>query len=193
MNGLYDPLNYGNLMAGLAAKINEVEMQPLSPRPNVHGPGVYVLYYRGDHEAYGPISCTEKPIYVGKAAPSGGRKGKPVDTDAPAIQSRLKSHARSIASVDLRLEDFTCRCLPVVPVWINLAERFLVEHYQPIWNQELDGFGNNPQGKHRAGGEASWWDTLHPGRSWADEHPRGKKTREEALHRAAVFYSKLKP
>ena len=74
MNGLYDPLNYGNLMAGLAAKINEVEMQPLSPTPDVHGPGVYVLYYRGDHEAYMPIFGTEKPIYVGKAAPQAGER-----------------------------------------------------------------------------------------------------------------------
>jgi hypothetical protein len=36
--------------------------------------------------------------------------------------------------------DFRCRYLTVVPTWITQAERFLIEHYSPIWNVCVDGF-----------------------------------------------------
>jgi hypothetical protein len=48
-----------------------------------------------------------------------------------------------------------------------MAERFLIQHYQPLWNVRLDGFGNHDPGKGRAKGEITWWDALHPGRPWA--------------------------
>ena len=35
-----------------------------------------------------------------------------------------------------------------------------------------------PEG--RARGERSWWDTLHPGRVWAESEREGTKTRDAA-------------
>ena len=35
-----------------------------------YGAGVYAIYYNGGHPLYAPISGSETPIYVGKAAPS---------------------------------------------------------------------------------------------------------------------------
>jgi hypothetical protein len=84
------------------------------------------------------------------------------------LHSRLEEHTRSIqATSNLRIEDFLCRFLVVTLLWITMAERFLIEHYQPIWNVCLDGFGIHDPGSGRYQGEISWWDALHPGRSWA--------------------------
>jgi hypothetical protein len=63
--------------------------------------------------------------------------------------------------------DFTCRYLVLVPAWITLAERFLIETFRPVWNTVVDGFGNHPQGKFRSTGRRSRWDILHSGRAWA--------------------------
>lgn len=56
----------------------------------------------------------------------------------------------------------------VVPVWISLAERFLIEHYRPIWNTVIDGFGNHDPGMGRRNMKRPRWDILHPGREWAE-------------------------
>jgi hypothetical protein len=74
------------------------------------------------------------------------------------------------------------------PVWITLAERFTIDHYKPVWNRCLDGFGDNNPGSGRYNGERSWWDTLHPGRAWAD-NLREVKTVSEALERVQSFFS----
>ena len=160
-------------MAGMIVRFEGQPKMPLTSSVEVEGPGVYALLYTGAFDVYGPISGKDQPIYVGKAIPPGSRKGTDaLDSSAPALRARLRTHARSIESVhNLTLSDFSCRCLPVVPVWITLAERFLVEHYGPIWNKSLDGFGNNDQGKRR-NTKASWWDTLHPGRTWANKLDR---------------------
>ena len=112
-----------------------------------------------------------------------------IDIKAPALRSRLRIHARNIDAVhNLALSDFLCRFLPVVPVWITLAERFLIDYYGAVWNVGLDGFGNNPQGAARST-EVSWWDTLHPGRPWADKLPHGKvKTPANARQRVLDFF-----
>ena len=185
---LYDPLTWKNLMVGLTSHFERQPRVPLLHVQDVEGPGIYALFYHGTFLAYKSIAGTAHPIYVGKATPPGGRKGATqVDETQPAIQRRIAIHLRSItAARNLDAEDFECRHLAVVPVWITLAERFLVEHYRPVWNQTLDGFGNNDQGRARSG-EASWWDTLHPGRAWAEKQPH-VKTEEQALARAAQFF-----
>ncbi|MFH1221011.1 MAG: Eco29kI family restriction endonuclease [Candidatus Eisenbacteria bacterium] len=70
-------------------------------------------------------------------------------------------------SENLDLADFRCRYLVVIPVWITLAERFLVEHYRPVWNVVVDGFGNHDPGAGRRAMKRPRWDILHPGRPWA--------------------------
>ena len=47
-----------------------------------------------------------------------------------------------------------------------MAERFLIENFQPIWNVSVEGFGIHDPGAGRHEGQVSWWDTLHPGRKW---------------------------
>ena len=190
---LYDPLTWDNLMVGLTAHFELQPCVPLLHVQDVEGPGIYALFYRGAFPAYQPIAATSHPIYVGKAEPPGGRKGvTQVDETQPAMQRRIAIHLRSItAARNLEAEDFKCRHLAIVPVWITLAERFLVERYRPVWNQTLDGFGNNDQGRARSG-VASWWDTLHPGRVWAEKQPH-VKTKKQALERVAEFFAKAGP
>ena len=188
MNNLYDPLTYENLMAGMIVYFERQSRIPLGSEDDVHGPGVYALFYNGSLETYTPIANSQHPIYVGKAVPPGSRTGSAaMNMTSPALRNRLRLHARSIESArNLNLDDFECRYLAVVPVWITLAERFLIDYYKPVWNQRLDGFGNNDQGAARQT-EVSWWDTLHPGRRWADKLPH-VKTVEEALHHVQRFF-----
>ena len=85
-----------------------------------------------------------------------------------SLYSRLCQHAKSIDSTEnLKLADFRCRYLIVVPVWVGLAEQFLISHYQPVWNTLVDGFGNHAPGKGRKDMRRPRWDILHPGREWA--------------------------
>lgn len=188
MPDLYDPLTYDNLMAGVVVRFEQQERVPLDSLPKVEGPGIYSLHYRGAFEAYRPTVAERRPIYVGKAVPPGSRKGAIVDESRPALSDRLREHARSIrAASNLDPTDFECRFLAVVPVWITLAERFLITHYRPVWNLCLDGFGDHDPGKGRAGSERSWWDTLHPGRPWAAKLRAGKKD-SDATRRIAEFF-----
>ena len=191
---LYNPLTYENLMSGLAVHFQQVPKRPLSnaidPNPVVHGPGVYAIYYVGSLDVYEPIKDGEKPIYVGKAVPPGGRKGggKP-DTRNPALHKRLREHAKSVQDAkNLSLNDFEYRSLPVEPVWITLAERFLIDAHNPVWNLALDGFGKHNSGKNRQSGKRSWWDTLHPGRDWA-EREQATYTEKEARNHVQWFFT----
>jgi hypothetical protein len=97
------------------------------------------------------------------------------------LSGRLAEHARSIdAASNLKLADFACRYLVVTPLWISMAERFLIENFQPIWNVCIEGFGIHDPGSGRRQGENSWWDTLHPGRPFA---ARLRQTRSVAAAR----------
>ena len=193
--GLYNPLSYENLMSGLAMHLREVAKRPLSDalgqQPVIHGPGVYAIYYEGSMVLYESICVGQTPIYVGKAVPPGGRKGggRP-DTHKPALHRRLRDHAKSVqAAKNLCLDDFKYRSLPVEPVWIALAERFLIEDndHLPVWNLVLDGFGKHDSGRARRGGERSWWDTLHAGRAWAMKE-RSTRTEQAARERVEDFF-----
>ena len=71
---------------------------------------------------------------------------------------------------------------------VGMAERFAIDHYKPVWNRCLDGFGDHDPGSGRYNGEKSWWDTMHPGRGWAD-NLRQVKTLEEAIERVQTFFA----
>ncbi|MCY4426867.1 MAG: Eco29kI family restriction endonuclease [Halieaceae bacterium] len=153
------------------------------PPPKFFGAGIYALYYTGRFAAYHSISDGEIPVYVGKAVPPGTRKGghrlgaEPGDV----LYRRLSEHAASIrASVNLDLAEFRCRYLLVDDIWIPLGESLLIETFKPVWNVLIDGFGHHDQGKARRGQMKSAWDTLHPGRPWAEmvEKPNTKSAEE---------------
>ena len=182
----YDPLDYGNLTVNL--------VRELMSRPPVHlpmaerfsGPGVYALFYDGDYGPYATLRSAEatQPIYVGKAVPPGARKGGSApDESAPVLHRRIGEHVRSLdAAENLSVADFRCRHLVVVPLWITMAERFLIEHYQPCWNVCIEGFGLHDPGRGRHAGQRSWWDTLHRGRAWAGRlRPRSEVDAEARL------------
>lgn len=170
----YDPLNYENLARSVVQALFGRTQEPLPPTESLGGSGVYAIYYRGDFEPYQRIvkASHETPIYVGKAVPLGARKGGKfsLSLSGRELCHRLQEHAKSLDQArNLRLADFACRYLVVVPVWISLAERFLVEHFRPIWNVTIDGFGNHDPGKGRVAMKRPRWDILHPGRLWADK------------------------
>ena len=188
---LYDPLTYENLMMGLIVRFEKqatIQLDSKSDIDIIYGPGIYSLYYSGDFDLYSSIKEATRPIYVGKAVPPGSRKGTPLDPNVPALRRRITEHAKSISQANnLDLSHFHYRALAVVPVWITLAERFLIDHYRPVWNVCLEGFGVHNPGSGRYQGERSWWDTLHPGRNWA-ERLQVVKTQEAAAARVKEFF-----
>lgn len=192
----YNPLDYHNLTVNLVRELMSRELTTLPLAQQFPGAGVYALFYRGDLPVYQPVSAVgaDRPIYVGKAVPKGARKGQKGGSIASGreLYDRLRQHASSIGSAEnLDLADFKCRFLVVTPLWITMAERFLIEEFQPIWNVCLEGFGIHPPGKGRLQGEIPWWDALHPGRSFAVKL-RQTRTREEAEARLVTFFEQQK-
>lgn len=189
MTDLYDPLTYDNLMAGTVLEFERQPLHDLAADISVSGPGIYCLIYSGDLEFYREIVGIGRPIYVGKAEPPGSRRGESINVEAPALRDRLRIHARSVDQAsNLEIQDFRYRYLAMEPVWITLAERFAIDHYKPVWNRCLDGFGDNNPGSGRYNGERSWWDTLHPGRAWSG-NLREVKTVNDALERVQSFFA----
>ena len=161
------------------------------------GAGIYAIYYTGGFQAYRKIAkvapSDEKaiPIYVGKAVPAGSRKGGyGLGADpADVLHRRLSEHASSIKEArNLKLSDFQCRHLLVDDIWIPLGESLLIEKYKPVWNMLVDGFGHHDQGKSRRGQKKSAWDTLHPGRPWAEKGEQPNDKFVEQIERDVVAY-----
>lgn len=115
---IYDPLDYRNLARSVVQALLGGPEGPLPPSEVFAGSGVYAIYYHGKFPGYSPLVKAEAapPIYVGKAVPSGARKGGRSSSGGRELCKRLKEHSESIEQAqNLRLADFTCRCL-VVPV-----------------------------------------------------------------------------
>ena len=167
----YDPLDYNNLARSVVDALFNSAAIALPPRILLKG---LVYTHSTIEECYlttprSPASPST-PIYVGKAVPSGARKGTTsTDPDrGTALYRRLRDHAKSVGQAEnLNLIEFQCRFLVVVPVWITLAERFLLDHYKPVWNTIIDGFGNHDPGSGRRNMRRPRWDIVHPGRPWA--------------------------
>jgi hypothetical protein len=169
----YNPLEKANLARSIEIELLAKVPTKLGAVGDVRGAGIYVIYYSGGFEPYSPIRANaatedfDRPIYVGKAIPKGGRKGG-LNVDASvgvALRDRLAQHAKSVDDVsNLRIEDFWVRHLVVDDIWIPLGENMLIETFQPLWNRAIDGFGNKDPGARRVTQYRSPWDVLHPGR-----------------------------
>ena len=83
------------------------------------------------------------------------------------------------AAINLNIEDFSARWLVMEDVWIALGESAMIRRHQPVWNARIDGFGNHAPGRGRAKGARPQWDTLHPGRAWAEALPSALKSADE--------------
>jgi len=163
----YNPLDYDNLTRNVVEELMRQAPISLGDLELFNGAGVYALFYSGDLEHYARVVSDDAtfPIYVGKAVPPGARKGQIHQGKNKALFGRLAEHKKSIDAVDdLDADDFTCRFLVVTPLWITMAERFLIQHYQPPWNALVDGFGLHDPGSGRSP-KRSYWDTLHTGRA----------------------------
>lgn len=186
----FNPLDKKNLGASVADALLRSEVHPLGELPKIDGAGVYAIYYKGAFPAYKRLAdansaeCTV-PIYVGKAIPTGARKGGGKgESDGPSksLVGRLRDHAKSIrAATDLDIRDFMCRYLVVDDIWIPLGESLLIARFVPVWNSLVDGFGNHTPGKGRFEGMRPRWDVLHPGRAWADKCAQRSETFEEIV------------
>lgn len=138
----------------------------------------------------------EWPLYVGKAIPSGGRKGTAVFSESVGryLWNRLRDHADSVRAVDnLEIEDFQCRYLAIDDIWIPLGETLLIAHFRPVWNLCLDGFGNHDPGAGRYQGLRPLWDVLHKGRPWALKCKSRLETPTELAMRVTKFLKKYPP
>ena len=153
-------------------------LESLPPEEIGKGAGVYGLYYTGKSKIYNAFNehLERLPLYIGKAVIPGGRKGGG-DKEASHqnyIVRRLREHARTISQAEnLKPEDFRCRWLFVVPEFVNAAEAILIDHYQPLWNCVISGFGIHTPGSGRNKQARSDWDMLHPGRGFAGGLPIG--------------------
>lgn len=178
-----------NLEARFQEALKKNAQVPLSSLTPFEGAGVYVLYYKGNHPAYKDIS--DRPIYIGKAMPAGGRKGLSVSTRGKNLYKRIMEHKESItAAENLDVRDFTVQWLVMDSLWVGLCESLFIAHWKPVWNALLDGFGNHDPGSGRRNGLTSRWDAFHPGRSWSTlGKPRGEAL--DAIQKAVTEY--LKP
>lgn len=142
------------------------------------GGGVYALYYKGKYELYAKLSELnkeeyERPIYIGKAVPSGWRTGRVRSAIISDLYNRIREHAKSIEQVrDLHIDEFRCRFIILDKIEGDLVipvEAELIRKFKPLWNTVIDGFGNHDPGSGRYNQAPSEWDVLHPGRKWVEK------------------------
>ena len=192
----YNPLDKENLGTSVADAMLARPFTELPP-DRFSGAGIYAIYYQGAFPAYMPISLSgdnesAPPIYVGKAVPAGARKGGfGLGADpGTVLYSRLCEHAESIRqATNLELADFCCRYLVVEDIWIPLGESLLIQMFSPVWNRCVDGFGNHDPGKGRYQQQRSAWDTLHPGRSWAERCEPSSRSCDDIEDAIDIFLS----
>ena len=192
----FNPLDKKNLGISVANAMLAQPVVALGGLERFEGAGIYAIYYKGAFDTYAPLSARNQgedpkaPIYVGKAVPAGARKGASETTTKGStdLYRRLNKHASSITEAEnLDLNDFYCRYLAVDDIWIPLGESLLIAKCTPVWNQCLDGFGNNDPGKRRYDQYRSKWDVLHPGRSWAGRCAERPESVEQIKAEVGVF------
>jgi hypothetical protein len=159
------------------------------------GVGVYGIFYFGDSPIYKRL--TEKnekmkdndkifPIYVGQAAPAGTRTARPHSSKVKTLFNRINQHSTSIQyAKNLDIADFKCKFVILQEYDIDLLsplESELFRHYKPIWNSCISGFGIHTPGEGRNKQQRSEWDTIHPGRPYADGLPDNKKWTKTQLY-----------
>jgi hypothetical protein len=178
-DSMFDPTDPATAGRVVALTLVAQARHPLSVIPDFYGAGVYAIYYKGDFEPYRPLAGTDHPIYVGKADPV-NPSAKDAVAQGVKLSDRLGDHAKSIrkAATTLNIEDFDCRFLIVQSGFQKSAEDYLINMFKPIWNSETKicfGLGKHGDSSDTRGNKRSPWDTLHPGRAWADASSENQK------------------
>lgn len=193
----FNPLDKFNLGKSVVEALLSLSMVNIDELKFFEGAGIYAIYYHGAFEPYHLLtnsisSDSETPIYVGKAVPSGSRKGASLDTSSTGkwLFNRISEHRESIkATRNLKVEDFSVRYLVVDDIWIPLGEALLISTFNPVWNRLIDGFGNHDPGAGRYNGLRPRWDVLHPGRSWAEKCKQRNESPKEIGRKIIDYFA----
>jgi Eco29kI restriction endonuclease len=196
----YNPLDKFNLGKSVIEAMLVLPPSNLETLAPFEGAGIYAIYYHGSFEPYQAIAGADAhsdktPIYVGKAVPSGTRKGANLSTRKTGnwLFKRISEHRDTIeAAQNLNTSDFSVRFLVVDDIWIPLGEALLISTFSPVWNSLIDGFGNHDPGAGRYKGLIPLWDVLHPGRSWSFKCEPRSETREEIGRRIIDYFAQQK-
>ncbi len=194
---IFDPTDPGTAGRIVALTLVAQERHPLAAVPNFYGAGVYAIYYRGDFAPYQALAGTDHPIYVGKADPDVSAK-KDAVSQGPRLSGRLQEHAKSIrkAHSTISINDFDCCFLVVQTGFQKSAEDYLIKFFKPIWNSETKicfGLGKHGDSSSTRANKRSPWDTLHPGREWADSSEENQKSYEQIVQQIAHHLEKNRP
>jgi hypothetical protein len=196
-DAMFDPSDPATAGRVVALTLVAQAKHPLSAIPDFYGAGVYAIYYKGDYEHYRPLSGTDHPIYVGKADPA-NPSAKDAVAQGVKLSGRLSDHAKSIgkALTTLNIRDFDCRFLIVQSGFQKSAEDYLINMFKPIWNSETKicfGLGKHGDSSDTRGNKRSPWDTLHPGRAWADASAADQKPAEQIIGQIGDHFALHRP
>lgn len=186
---IFDPTDPNTAGRIVALTLVAQNRHPCSDIPDFYGAGVYAIYYKGNFPPYSPLSGTDHPIYVGKADPE-SQSAKDAVNQGTKLSTRLNEHAKSIrkATSTLSIDDFECRFLIVQTGFQKSAEDYLINFFKPIWNSETKicfGLGKHGDSSETRGNKRSPWDTLHPGREWAESSTENQKAPDLILQQIA--------
>jgi hypothetical protein len=160
-----------------------LELKELSENA-FYGSGIYAIYYTGNSfPAYAPLSGSETPIYVGKANPVDPYAETTVQQGLSTFK-RLSEHKKTIEAGGFDPADFQYRCASVQSGLQDAVEGFLIRLFTPLWNKETSiahGFGKHGDASTTRANRRSPWDTLHPGRRWAESTTEDQVTKDRIL------------
>ncbi len=71
---------------------------------------------------------------------------------------------------------------------ISTVEAAMTRKYNPLWNSQIDGFGNHDPGKGRYEQAKSEWDVLHPGREWANRLKGNQPDENKVKEKTGIYH-----
>lgn len=194
---IFDPSNPKTAGRFVALTLVAQPLHGLGNLREFYGAGVYAIYYKGAFDAYAPLSGADHPIYVGKADPE-DPAAKDAIGQGVKLFGRLNEHAKNIrkATSSLSIDDFECRFLIVQSGFQTAAEDHLINFFKPIWNSETNicyGLGKHGDSAGTRANKRSPWDTMHPGRKWADATTEDQKAPELIRRQIAEHFTRHPP
>ena len=196
-DSIFDPTDPNTAGRVVALTLVAQPMHSLANIPDFYGAGVYAIYYKGDFTPYSMLKGKEHPIYVGKADPD-HPAAKDAISQGTKLSMRLREHAKNIckAKSTLKIEDFECRFLIVQTGFQKSAEDYLINFFKPIWNSETKicfGLGKHGDSSDTRGNKRSPWDTIHPGRPWAENIMENQKSPELIVEQISTHLERYAP
>lgn len=184
-SSMFDPSDPQTAGRIVALTLISQPLHELSSIPNFYGAGIYAIYYKGDFSPYSKLSNSDHPIYVGKADPANG-SAKDAIAQGTKLSLRMAEHAKNIRKAEstLSIDDFKCRFLIVQSGFQKSAEDYLINFFKPIWNSETRicfGLGKHGDSSETRGNKRSPWDTMHPGRGWAEKITHDQKSPDQIV------------